>query len=392
MRAFLLPAAVCLFATAIPIASAQASPSTAPVKLLRTPEGGVQPQGVVDAQGILHLVFLKNDPKASDVFYARRAPGSTNFSKPLRVNSEPGSGIAIGTIRGAQLALGRNGLVHVAWNGSGTPNAGRGSPMLYARLNDTQTAFEPQRNLMTSTMNLDGGGSVAADDAGNVFVIWHGASVEGPKGEPNRAVYMARSADDGKTFTPEQRINPTSTGACGCCGLKAYSDPGGRLAVLYRAAGSGFDRDVTLLLSQDRGTTFQSTVVGPHRLGTCPMSSMDLATGAGGSLLAIWEKDGQVYESSIAVTPKSKALEVTPPAAPEGKAAGRKHPVVVFASTAKGQLTAWTEGTGWNKGGALAWELELNGGGKVTGRAPGVPVWSRITAVAEADGTFTIVY
>jgi hypothetical protein len=54
---------------------------------------------------------------------------------------------------------------------------------------------------------------------------------------------------------------------------------------------------------------------------------------------------------------------------------------------------AWTEGTGWQKGGSLAWELtEASSGRKTTSRAPGVPVWSRITAVAEADGTFTIIY
>ena len=35
--------------------------------------------------------------------------------------------------------------------------------MLFARLDDDGTAFETQRNLMTYTQGLDGGGSVAAD-------------------------------------------------------------------------------------------------------------------------------------------------------------------------------------------------------------------------------------
>jgi hypothetical protein len=34
------------------------------------------------------------------------------------VNSQPESAIAAGTIRGAQLAIGKAGRVHVAWNGS----------------------------------------------------------------------------------------------------------------------------------------------------------------------------------------------------------------------------------------------------------------------------------
>src|SRR5262245_28642204 len=75
------------------------------VVLQRTPENGIQPQAVADAKGVVHLICLKGDPKAADVSYARLEPGKTNFSAPLRVNTQPGGAIAIGTIRGAHLAL-----------------------------------------------------------------------------------------------------------------------------------------------------------------------------------------------------------------------------------------------------------------------------------------------
>lgn len=365
-----------------------AAESAAPVKLVRTPDDGLQPQTIVDGGGTLHLVYLKGDPKACDVFYARRASGQPNFSEPIRVNSESGSAIAVGTIRGAQFALGHNGRVHVAWNGSGNKKSERGAPMLYARMNDAGNAFEPQRDMMTSTMHLDGGGSVAADRAGNVYVIWHAAPVEGPKGEQNRGVYMAKSADDGKTFTEERKINPTTTGACGCCGLKALADARGRLSVLYRAASGGMDRDVTLLLSKDEGKTFESTVLDQWRVPTCPMSSMALESSGDGSLMAMWETQGKVRRSIIPVD-SSKA---SPPQAPSGTGTGRKHPAM--ANGGKGgrlQLTAWTEGTGWQKGGAVAWELiDLETGTKTSGRQDGVPAWGKVAAVANADGTFTI--
>jgi hypothetical protein len=60
-----------------------------------------------------------------------------------------------------------------------------------------------------------------------------------------------------------------------------------------------------------------------------------------------------------------------------GVAKGRKHPRVAFNS--KGDLlVAWTEGTGWQRGGALAWQLYSRGGKltSVAGLLPGVPVWS----------------
>src|SRR5438034_784538 len=71
------------------------------VNLVRTPNNGLQPQAVMDERGTLHLIYLAGEPGTNDVFYVRRAAGKTDFSAPLRVNSQPGSAVAIGTIRGA---------------------------------------------------------------------------------------------------------------------------------------------------------------------------------------------------------------------------------------------------------------------------------------------------
>src|SRR5690349_2835117 len=88
------------------------------IELVKTPNGGIQPQAAIDGRGMIHLVYLKGDPSAADVYYVHRGPGKESWSAPVRVNSIPGSAIAVGTIRGAQIALGRNGRVHVVWNGS----------------------------------------------------------------------------------------------------------------------------------------------------------------------------------------------------------------------------------------------------------------------------------
>jgi len=57
-------------------------------------------------------------------------------------------------------------------------------------------------------------------------------------------------------------------------------------------------------------------------------------------------------------------------------------------------LLAWTEGTAWAKGGAVAWQLYDQAGHATPekGRADGVPVWSLVTAFAQPDGNFVIVY
>src|SRR5205809_750348 len=163
------------------------------VTLVRTPDRGIQPQAAVDSQGVVHLIYYKGDAGGGNVFYVRQEAGQDTFSKPLPVNSHSGNAIAAGTIRGAQLAIGKNGRVHVAWNGG----KGAGSlsidglkvtPLLYTRLNDAATAFEEERNL-NRFYGLDGGGSVAADPKGNVYVVWHAVS-PGASNEAGRVVYV----------------------------------------------------------------------------------------------------------------------------------------------------------------------------------------------------------
>lgn len=361
----------------------------AQVTLVRTPHDGLQPQAAIDGAGVLHLIYFSGEPGAGDVFYVRREPGKESFSSPLRVNSQSGSVIATGTVRGAHLTVGKGGRVHVAWMGSrvAEPKGPSGAtPMLYTRLNDGKTAFEAQRNVMQFAVGLDGGGSLAADGAGNVYVAWHGRGEK--EGEAHRRVWLARSADEGRTFARETAAFNEETGACGCCGMRAFADSRGAVYLLYRAATNFVDRDMYLLSSNDRGRSFRGLRLHQWKLDTCPMSTTTLAEGSG-RVLAAWETSGQVYYASI----NSAASEPGKPVPAPGEGKGRKHPVV--ATNAAGEtILVWTEGMGWKKGGSLAWQV-FDRDGKPTaerGTADGVPVWSLPAVVASSGSGFTIIY
>jgi hypothetical protein len=365
------------------------SASAAEVRVQRAPAGALQPQAIMDGRGVLHLVYLKGDPKACDVFYARRDAGKSEFSPPLRVNSQPGSAVAIGTIRGAQFALGKGGRVHVVWNGSGqaAPKpATQSAPLLYGRLNDAGAAFEPQRNLISNTLHLDGGGTVAADKDGNVYALWHSAP-EGSQGETSRAVFLARSKDDGRTFERERAVSPEASGACGCCGMRAFADAQGNVLALFRTASTALDRHMMLLVSRDHGQTFKGDYVHQWRVGQCPMSSEAFAE-MGGKVFGAWETAGPVQFAAL----DASTVKAAPPVSPTMMAKG-KHPAVAV-NQAGETLVVWTEGTGWQRGGALAWQL-FGADGKPAGqpqRRDGVPVWGLAAAVAEPDGAFTVLY
>jgi len=392
------------------------------IKLIRTPDYGIQPQAAVDSKGVVHLIYYKGEGGGGDLFYVRQEPEKESFSKPIQVNSRPKSAMAAGTIRGAQLAVGKNGRVHVAWNGhapsghakSSHAAAGHGAaghlpdghagsghstgghaadqpawmkaPMLYTRLNDAGTAFEPERDVITVARGLDGGGAVAADTQGNGEGVWHAPKPGDTNGEAGRAVFFARSTDEGKTFAPEKLGTDKPTGACGCCGMKAFADDRGNVFALYRAASEKVNRDEVLMVSRNRGENFEIAFSHPWKVASCPMSSAFFSADKAG-VLASWETEGKVYFARL----DPNTLKLSEPVSPPGTSR-RKHSVAV--GNQQGEvLLAWAEGTGWKKGGAVAWQLyDKAGNSTEKGRSDGVPVWGLVSAFAKQDGSFVIIY
>lgn len=363
------------------------------VNTVRVPGGGIQPQVALDAKGVLHMIYFTGEPAHGDLFYVRSTDRGGSFSTPIQVNSHPGSAIATGNIRGAHLAIGRNGRVHVAWNGTyevdvpGATKPWMRHPMVYARLNDAGTAFETERNVVNAAYGLDGGGALAADSAGDVYVFWH-APTPGTQGEGNRRVWVARSRDDGKSFEPERPAFEKPTGACGCCGMSAFADEHHNVYVMYRSATETVHRDMYLLVSKDGGQTFQGADISAWNIGACTMSLEDITASPAG-VLTSWETMGNVYFGVV----NPATTHMAQPIAAPGDAKARKYPVV--SGNSRGEtLLAWAEGMKWGKGGEVFWQVFDRNGNPLgeTGHADGVPAWSVVAAFTRPDGGFTVVY
>lgn len=375
-----------------PRQSAAALPA---IELARVPGGGIQPQIVAKGK-VVHLTYFAGKDSGGDVFYVRSDDEGRSWSAPLRVNSQAGSAIATGAIRGAHLCVGRGGRVFVVWNGSNSallrnaaaPDAlakNGAAPLLFARLNDEGNAFEPQRNLMTRTFNLDGGASLAADDGGAVFVVWH-ANDAPDDGEDKRQVFLAISRDDGATFAPETPIWKAPTGACGCCQLR-LSATDNRLNLLYRAATDFIQRATYSLVSTDGGRTWTGADIAPWKLNYCPMSSYALARN-GEQTVGAWETAGQIYWSPLAQSGAASQIISAP-----DTGNNRKHPALAI-NGAGHTLLVWTQDTAWKRGGTLHGALwdEQNQVTETLPATPATPTWSFPTTFARADGSFVVLY
>jgi hypothetical protein len=363
------------------------------VRAIHPPDGGIHPQVQADSRGRAHLIYFKGDPRHGDIYYVRSDDAGALWGKPIRVNSQPDSVVIIGTIRGPHIAIGRDDRPHIAGMGSDKAEpkaAGKQAPMLYTRLNDAGNAFEAQRNVIANHPGLDGGGSIAADHAGNVYVAWH--APDKGEAEEDRQVWLARSRDDGKTFEPEHAAIPKKTGVCGCCGLNIIARDDGRVVIVFRSASEMVHRDVHVLTSRDFGQTFAIAAVDPWNVGKCVMSTAALALRVD-HVLAAWETKEQVQLASFGDVPSPSPTPREPSGMP-GRAKERKHPSI--AVNANGEyVVAWTEGTGWNKGGVVAWQLFDAAGQPVrgqAGRAGGLEPWSLPAVLAAPDGAFTIIY
>jgi len=360
------------------------------ITLLRVPNEGIQPQLAVDAKAAIHLIYFKGQPQAGDVYYVKSSDAGASWSKAIRVNSEPGSVVAMGNIRGSQIALGKAGRVHVSWMGSSKTTGGdhKKAAMLYARMNDAHDAFEAQRNIITSAYGLDGGGSITADETGNIYIAWH-AGLEG--GEQARRVWLTRSTDEGKTFAKESAIDD-GTGACGCCGMRIATN-GKSLFVLYRNASTKSDRDMKMLVSHDAGRSFETSMSDAWMVQMCPMSLPSIAT-YGSATTAAWETAGGKAAFARIDEKTGKSLGSTDaPQLKKAPAGPQKFPVT--ASDKDGNtLFVWTQGMGWNRGGAVAWQLYDAKGfplANKNGVEFGVAAWS-VVAVAATDKGFVIFY
>jgi hypothetical protein len=229
---------------------------------------------------------------------------------------------------------------------------------------------------------------VAADHSGNVYVGWHGKAQGAREGEAGRQVWIARSGDEGRTFAKERGVSHEATGACGCCGMRLFADSRGVIHGLYRSAREDVHRDIYVLRSQDNGNSFAVALLHPWNINACPMSSMNLVE-AGNDVVGTWETQTQVY-----FAPVSRGVEVARAAtiAPPGDNPKRKYPVLARNGRSE-TLLAWVEGSGWQRGGVLGWQI-FDAAGRPSIACDvqrSVPVWSFPAVFVRPDEGFAIV-
>ena len=216
---------------------------------------------------------------------------------------------------------------------------------------------------------LDGGGAVAADADGDVYVAWHAPG--DVQGEDNRKVWITRSHDQGMTFDEETAITDIHTGACGCCGMEIDASAKGQLLILFIEAREKVNRDMAVFVSQDACKTFKPLIDDPFKFNSvCVMSDVSFCTGGKRYAGRLGNREpGFVLHGSPRQDRQPPTIRSVP-----GDGGNLKHPAIAVSKDGS-FVVVWAEGTAFNKGGSIAWQIFYasgNASGKIENAARGL--------------------
>lgn len=364
------------------------APSETNVSMIPAPDNGLQPRAAVDAAGVLHLVAFHGPRESGELLYRRSTDAGKTFGRPLAVTRAADLASATRASTCAQLAVGKSARAHVVWHRPASD--ARPAEVLYARLDDAQTAFEAPRAMSSARAGLEGGSAVAADDSGLVWIAWHAPS-KPDASVKERALFVVESKDEGASFGPERMIVPTSVSACSSIQLLPHL--GADVGVIYRSHVDGkfketefFNRDTCATFQGPDGSAAWQLDVWPSR--ECLATTYSNARSTRGWLVAFESQGGVCW--GLVDPAVFEPLNYSPPTASRG----RRHPAIAVG--AKDQvLLAWIADGASAEVDALEFCLFSADGKPAAGTVKGnvsVAPQGVLSAVAFGDDRFGIVY
>jgi hypothetical protein len=283
--------ALCCYVAIVVPSWAKGTEASAPatVQVVNAPAGCFVPDAIMDAKGVLHLVYALN----RNAYYIRSTDNGTTFTAPVQVNSEGSVEFKMGE-RGPKLAVGSDGVIHGVWVDCWSP--GVKTFARYSSSHDGGKTFAPLKTV--SSVNGVDGVTLTADGSGNVLVFWHVAHP--PQKEVPQAtwLHLARSADNGATFAPDERIEIGNHSglACSMCMMRARCDVDGNVYLAFRSAEKSI-RDFYVLKAFKGESRFTAIRVNKDQWEqrSCPMCGPELTVGPEGKLLCAFMSRHKIY-------------------------------------------------------------------------------------------------
>ena len=286
--------------------------------------GARQPQVAVDEAGRIFVAFGVGD--------VIRCAASTDGGRTFEATTVGSGGVlALGMRRGPRVAAAGKALVVTAVGGA--VGKGRDGDLLAWRSTDAgKTWAGPARVNAEAGSAREGLHGMAGGPDGQVFCAWLDLRTKGT------AIYGARSVDGGATWEPDRLVYRAPGGSvCECCHPSVALAPDGTTYVMWRNQLNGA-RDLYLARSADGGRSFgpaEKLGRGTWPLIACPMDGGAVAVGADGRVQSAWTRAGNIY-----LARPGEAERRLGPGVQGWVAAGPGGPFVVWLAGRPGKLLA----------------------------------------------------
>jgi len=238
---------------------------------------GKQPQGVANGDRI-YITYGHDDA----IWCIASADGGKRFDAPVCVIRAPK--IPLGMRRGPRIAAIDDGIV--------ITSAIDGDVRAFRSKDQGRTFSEGLKITDSPNAAREGFGAVASDRHQKLFCVW--PDMRNGKME----IWGASSTDGGKTFSANIRIYKSPAGAiCPCCHPSVTFGPDGKIYVMFR---NDIDdhRDMYLARTDDGGKTFspaQKLGNGTWKFNACPMDGGSIAVTD--RVLTVWRRESDIFVS-----------------------------------------------------------------------------------------------
>jgi hypothetical protein len=287
-----------------PQKAAPAAAFSSPLRLSTQNKDAAEPALAAAPDGTIYVAWVEHGTKmAADVMLKSLDQQGDSQSEPVRVNPKGGEASAW---RGdpPTLAVAPDGTIYVVWTGRPSAEA-RATDIFLSASRDKGRTFDAPVKVNDDKSGADHGmHSLAVDSQGRVFVAWldernvkmempgENGKMEKHEMEANRDLFLASSADGGRTFSQNRLV---AREACPCCKTALTVGADGRVYAAWRQVLPGNYRHIAVSSSSDAGQTFSEPVIASDdkwMIMGCPVSGPALVATADNALRVLWYSAG----------------------------------------------------------------------------------------------------
>lgn len=247
------------------------------------------PAAQLASDGTLHLTWGGEKQDDRGVFYLQVPPKQENYPDPIRV-SPPNTPVAT-LHEPPALALGPKNDVYITWTTPHPKANGKlfASLLLLSRsLDGGKTFLPPSRVNDDEAVTGHSFDHVTVSPNGSVHVAW----LDSREGKKDPATYSSVSRDQGATLSPSLKIDEPS---CVCCRTFATTTQDGTVFLTWRKIFPGSIRETVVARSTDDGQTFSPAVIVGHDNWVyegCPHRPATMGVDKQGRLYVTWYTEG----------------------------------------------------------------------------------------------------